>query len=410
MSDPEGPSGLTTKEVAELLGVKRQTVYAYVSRGILHRQMALDGRTSLFDRAEVEQLRLGRHPERDGELRAIVATRLTRVSDEGIWIRGKDLIAEVSDGAGFTDIADLLWDAPEDEQWASADDHATEPLPTELFAGDTDRGATVTPLDQFRIILAMESASDPLRHDLSPRSVRSAGRRAIMAMATGLRSPGVTPTDPTSSIGGMVWTRMTADSATPDRRRALDIALALLADHGLAGSTFAARIAASVRADPYAVIGAGLGVVSGILHGAASGAVHDLYTAAETSGDAATAVGDLLRQSGRAPGFGHMVYRVQDPRYGLLMAQIVAGWADDERLNTVFRVRDVIAERSDAVPNVDLALGALSYLAGMPANAGEAVFAIARTAGWLAHAMEEYEEKPVRFRPRARYIGPAARN
>ena len=89
------------------------------------------------------------------------------------------------------------------------------------------------------------------------------------------------------------------------------------------------------------------------------------------------------------------------------MSQIVAGWADDERLNTVFRVRDVIAERSDAVPNVDLALGALSYLAGMPANAGEAIFAIARTAGWIAHAMEEYEEKPVRFRPRARYIGPA---
>jgi citrate synthase len=369
--------------------------------------MALDGRTSLFDRAEVEELRLGRHPERDGELRTIVATRLTRVSDEGIWVRGKDLIAEVSDGAGFTDITDLLWDAPTEERWTDQRPPGFDASAMALAGGALVQDVMLGPLDQFRIILAVASTSDPLRHDLSPRSVRAAGRRAIMAMATGLRSPGITPGDTSPTIGGLVWDRLANGPVSDEKRRAVDMALALLADHGLAGSTFAARIAASVRADPYAVIGAGLGVVSGILHGAASGAVHDLYTAAQTKGDAAAAVGDLLRQAGRAPGFGHAVYRVQDPRYGLLMSQIVAGWADDERLNTVFRVRDVIAERSDAVPNVDLALGALSYLAGMPANAGEAIFAIARTAGWIAHAMEEYEEKPVRFRPRARYIGPA---
>lgn len=405
MTDAEGPIGLTTAEAADLLGVKRQTIYAYVSRGILHRQMALDGRTSLFDRAEVEQLRLGRNPERDGEMRTIVATRLTRVSDEGIWIRGKDLISEVSDGAGFTDIADLLWDTPEKERWTNP---AASTTAQSFATAAIDPG--LAPLDQFRILLAIESSSDPLRHDLSQKSVRAAGRRAVMAMATGLQTPGVKTSGSSSTIGGLVWDRLSNKEPSPQKQRALDIALALLADHGLAGSTFAARIAASVRADPYSVIGAGLGVVGGLLHGAASGAVHDLYRTAEASGDAAAAVGDLLRQSGQAPGFGHAVYRVQDPRYGLLMAKIVEGWADDERLHTVFRVRDVIAERSDAVPNVDLAVGALSYLAGMPSHAGEAVFAIARTAGWLAHAMEEYEEKPVRFRPRARYIGTAARS
>ena len=83
----ERASGLTTTEVAEILGIKRQTVYAYVSRGILHRQMALDGRTSLFDRDQVEELRLGRRPEQDGEMRTMLTTRLTRVSDAGLWIR-----------------------------------------------------------------------------------------------------------------------------------------------------------------------------------------------------------------------------------------------------------------------------------------------------------------------------------
>ncbi|MEM9655510.1 MAG: citrate synthase [Actinomycetota bacterium] len=427
MTEPDGPTGLTTSEAAELLGVKPQTIYAYVSRGILHRQVALDGRTSVFDRAEVEQLRLGRHPERAGEQRTIVATRLTRVSDEGIWIRGHDLIAAVSDGAGFTDIADLLWDTPPDEHWAMPTARPADDRPGSADRDpDADRPRfdavggwpSLGPLDQFRVVLATESAADPLRHDLTPRSVRAAGRRAIMAMATGLRTPGVDPAavDPTGSspareagtIGGLIWDRLSADPATPAKRRALDTALALLADHGLAGSTFAARIAASVRADPYAVVGAGLGVVSGVLHGAASGAVHDLYATAESTGNVAGVVGDRLRRAGRAPGFGHAVYRVQDPRYGLLMTQIIEGWAEDSRLRTVFRVRDVIAERSDAVPNIDLALGALTYLADMPPHGGEAVFAVARTAGWLAHAMEEYEEKPLRFRPRARYIGPAA--
>lgn len=405
MASNEDGGGLTTAEVAQLLGVKRQTVYAYVSRGILHRQMALDGRTSVFDRAEVEQLRLGRNPERDGELRTIVATRLTRVSDEGIWIRGQDLIGLVAAGAGFTDIADLLWETPEDEHWVTPN-HSTA---HQGFRPPVTGDHAVGPLDQCRILIALESAADPLRLDLSPRSVRAAGRRAVMAAATGLRLPGVEPRLEATSIGGLLWERLADVAPTPVQQRALDMALALLADHGLASSTFAARVAASVRADPYAVIGAGLGVFGGPLHGAASIAVHDLYRAADERGDAAAAVGEQLRQGGRAPGFGHAVYRTQDPRYGLLMAQIVEGWANDERLKTVFRVRDVVAERSDAVPNVDLAIGALTYLADMPPSAGEALFAIARIAGWLAHAMEEYEEKPLRFRPRARYVGPSNR-
>jgi citrate synthase len=174
----------------------------------------------------------------------------------------------------------------------------------------------------------------------------------------------------------------------------------------MAGSTFAARIAASVRADPYSVITSGLGVIGGTFHGAASAAVHDLYRDAAQSGDPAAVVGTMQARGAQVPGFGHAIYRKQDGRYGALMTQIVDGWSEDQRLQTVFRVRDVIGERNDAIPNVDLALGALTFLADMPSHAGEAIFAIARTAGWLAHAMEEYEEKPLRFRSKARYIGP----
>lgn len=404
--------GLTTAEVAELLGVKRQTVYAYVSRGILHRQVSVDGRTSLFDRAEVEELRLGRRAPVDGELRTILSTRITRVADEGLWIRGHDVVQLVENGAGFAELVEVVWDGSTTEVWPE--------LPVvHGIAEVIDCAEPANLQERLRVGVAWAGAQDPLRHDLGPRSVRAAGRRAMTAMVGALQRPGhdrdsterarqadqAADLTPSTPLVAALWPRLSGDRVEPERLRALDIALALLVDHGLAASTLAARVAASVRADPYSVIGAGLGVLGGPLHGAASASVHQLYQAAADQG-AANAVGHRQRQGLDVPGFGHAVYQTQDPRYGALMNQLVQGWADDRRLTTVFQVRDVLDERSHAVPNIDLALGALTFLADMPEGAGEVLFAIARTAGWLAHAMEEYEEKPLRFRPRARYLGP----
>lgn len=208
------------------------------------------------------------------------------------------------------------------------------------------------------------------------------------------------------SLSAHLWRRLTERRGNEAEWAALDTALSLLVDHGLAGSTFAARIAASVRADPYSVVTAGLGVIGGTLHGAASSAVHEVFADAARRSDAAAALGEARKRLGTHPGFGHSVYTSQDPRYGALMTRIIGAWSDDPRLQHVYRVRDVVGARSDAIPNVDLAIGALTWLADMAPDAGEVIFAIARTAGWLAHAMEEYEEQPLRFRPKARYLGP----
>ncbi|MEM8923329.1 MAG: citrate synthase [Actinomycetota bacterium] len=398
--------GLTATEAAARLGVKRQTIYAYVSRGLLPRRVGPDGRTSLFEPDDLDRLRRGTKDD-DGELRTLIATALTRVDDDGLAIRGRPLVDLVADGLDLTGAADLLWDAPPDESWVDAGETTAAAVPA--MPG-------VDGLDELRLITALCSAGDPLRHELAPKSVRAVGRRLMVAMANGLgpRADGVADAS-VSAPAAALWARLADDGAThdrdphrppPARLRALDAAMALLVDHGLAGSTFAARVAASVRADPYAVVGAGLGVLSGPLHGAASSEVHDLLADAQRRGDAAAALGDVRRRLGRFPGVGHSVYRTQDPRYGTLMALIVDAWGDDPRLVHVYRVRDLMSERTDALPNVDLALGALTWLADMPAHAGEVIFAIARTAGWLGHAMEEYGEPPLRFRVRARYVGP----
>ena len=388
---------LTAAEAAARLGGKRETLYAYVSRGLLHRHMAMDGRTSLFDADEIESFRSGRRRQTEGELDTVISTSLTRVRDGDVRIRGRNLVAMVDEGSGYEDVVDLLWDGG-GVAWESP------PEVMAVVAAVRDALPEGTPrIDRLRAAVSAVSATDPLRADLSPGSVRAAGRGLIVAMVDSL--PLVGRPGASGTVAHRLWPRLTPRRPTEERRQALDAALALLVDHGLAASTFGARVAASVRADPYSVVLAGLGVVGGPLHGAASREVHDLLQAADGPEGPAVAVGEAHRRLSHNPGFGHTIYHNEDPRYVALMSRVSRAWSDDPRLATVHAVRDLIGRRTDAVANVDLALGALTWLAEMDADAGEAIFALSRTAGWLAHALEEYGEQPLRFRPRARYIG-----
>lgn len=187
--------------------------------------------------------------------------------------------------------------------------------------------------------------------------------------------------------------------------RAVDLLLILLADHGLAASTFSARIAASVRADPYSIVAAGLGPLGGRLHGAASRSVHELFEAADQHGVDA-AIGEILDAGRRLPGVGHTVYVEQDRRQVLLSQRLADVWGDDERWPLVVSVHDTVRANADGPINIDFALGSLTWLMGAPIWAGEALFAIARIAGWIAHGIEESAEAPLRFRPTARYVTP----
>ncbi|MFV0257178.1 MAG: citrate/2-methylcitrate synthase [Acidimicrobiales bacterium] len=213
-------------------------------------------------------------------------------------------------------------------------------------------------------------------------------------------------TVPDGSVAGRLWARLATVAATPDRVAAVDTALSLLVDHGLAASTFAARIAASVRADPYSVVLTGLGVIDGPLHGGSSATVHRMLEDADRSGNPAQAVGTARRQLGHFPGIGHRIYRHHDPRYATLLSRLMEAWAGDPRLGLVLGVRDLIGRRTGDLANIDAALGALTFLGGMAPEAGGVLFSVGRTAGWLAHGTEEYEEAPLRFRARERYTGP----
>jgi len=397
---------ITAAEAAQRLGVKQASLYSYVSRGVLSRRKAEGSRVSLFSAREVESLaRKGRPRRSQGATELVIETQVTEITGSQLRYRGYDAI-ELAREHDFEEVAGLLWTGTlgrgDGQTWS-----ATEAAIAAASAAQAALPGGTVPLERLQVIVPALAAADPLRLHLDPPAVISAGRGLIAGMTDSL--PSVRPANgaaPGTLIAERLVRRLCQAEPSPGLVRALRAAMVLLADHELAASTLAARVAASMRADPYAVVATGLGAVGGALHGGASFGAELMLRSAAHPGEAARVVGDRLRRGERIPGFGHFVYRGSDPRAVLLMDLIRAAAPGSERLAVADAVIAEAARRALPEPNIDFALAALGAVTGMVAGGGEAVFAIARTAGWLAHALEEYA-RGTPIRPRGVYTGPS---
>ncbi|HVA44636.1 MAG TPA: citrate/2-methylcitrate synthase [Acidimicrobiales bacterium] len=420
---PPEDTWLSAAEAAARLGVQAQTLYSYVSRGLLHSHPTPGRRASRYPRSEVERLaarsRSGGRPERAGALEIVVDTALTLLDPAGhLYYRGWDVI-DAARTASYERVAEWLWMGRDDGEpgpWmprpeaVAAVRRATTDLPT---------GATL--VDRMRIGTAVAATTDPMRHDLRPQAVAAVGRTLVSTLVDSLPPAGGSGDGPDGAsapggpIGGRgpgiaerLWPALSPRHPSRAELGVLNTALVLLADHELAASTLGARVAASTWADPYLVVQAGLGVLGGPLHGGATEAVREfLRPVAEGHGTPAEAVGEALR-AGRVPGLGHAVYQGPDPRAGALLQALESARPPEGAWAGIQGVLGLLEERDLPLPNIDMAMGATAVCLGLAPGAGEAIFAVARMAGWLAHAMEEYQHR-LRFRPRAIYLGSAPR-
>ena len=396
---------LSAAQAAHRLGVTPATLYAYVSRGLVSRERSAAG--SSFDPLEIEAFaaRRGRRPGARPDPSApagsplmVLDTDVAVVLDDELFFRGRSAtqLAETSD---LESVAAWLWELESDA--AGMPRHDDLPALRRVLAA---LPPTATLLQRLQTAVTALAASDPLRGDTSAAGLRRIGRRLLTHLPHALSAS----TDAASGdVSTTLWSALSPRAADAVDLRALNAALVLSIDHDLAVSTLAARVAASARASGYAIVNAALGAFDSPLHGAAGVGAVDLLALVIDGDDADAALATIVgTRGGGVPGFGQPLYSGVDARAAALRPMIEPMRGADPVISAWDAVAQAVWRRTGARPNIDLATAALVLAGGLPRDAGSALFAIARTVGWIAHALREYEERPLRLRPRGRYVGP----
>lgn len=374
-------SWMTAEQALDLLGTKQQTLYANVSRGrIRAKPDPVDTRRSLYFRDDISRLAARQAGRRKSEAVAaeaiqwgdpLLPSAVSTVSDGRLFYRGRDAVA-LSEHFGLEEAAALLWDTD-------------CPLPPFSAASDAHDEATIGG--------ALAALAGRATRDLPSLgrtlSVLQAESQSVLGTIANVLAPGQSDLPLHQRLADS-WNRPAAASII---RRVL----VLFADHELNASTFAARVTASAGASLAAATLSGLATLSGPLHGGAWQGVGLLVGSAKIVG-AREAVRLTLAQGQALPAFGHRLYPEGDVRATALLCH--------------FELPPIFAELQDAAEemvgergNVDFALSALTVAFDLPRDAPMVLFALARSVGWLAHAMEQATSGRL-IRPRARYIGP----
>ena len=386
---------LDASAATRILGVSRNTLYAYVSRGLVRSTPNPDNpKASLYVAADIHAL-----VDRKTRLRRprtaaataldfglpVLKTRLTHFVDDRLCYRTTDAI-ELSRTATLEEAARLLWNTGSFDPFTGLIfDTGHIPGWNELstrFEGApaTDRACALLPL--------LTINANPYAGQSGETAWRAAARLllAVSAACTGVPGRATTPLH--KAIAQSLGKPREADTI----RRAL----VLLADHELNASTFAVRVVASTGARLTNCILGGLAALSGPRHGAASERARSFLAQVSTPQDAYRVVGERLEAGETVPGFGHFVYNGADPRASELLSRFTLD-------PTAAAVQRAVRELTGIEPNVDFALVALERARALPAGTALMLFAVARTAGWLAHAFEQRAAGGI-IRPRAEYV------
>ncbi len=330
--------------------------------------------------------------------------------------RGYD-IRELAAQSTFEEVASLLWYGrlPGTKALAELRRHlaSLRALPPELLPILDSLPVEAHPMDVLRTAVSALAVYEPSEALAGPSSIGGAQRlTAALPSILGhfhrrrTGQPALAARPDLSHAAYLLYALLGRDP-TPLDVRAVDVALILHADHELNASTFAARVAASTLSDLYSAVTSAIGTLKGPLHGGANERVMELLDAIRTPERVEAVVHDKLARHERIMGFGHRVYKVEDPR-----ATILREWSrkvGEERHDLHYyellrAVERVVLQEKGLYPNVDLYSGSVYTLLGIPHDLFTPIFAASRVAGWTAHVLEEYQDLRL-IRPTAAYVG-----
>ncbi|CEJ16210.1 Citrate synthase 2 [bacterium YEK0313] len=378
---------LDTQAATARLGISRASLYAYVSRGLIEaRPDGQDPRRSLYRAADIERLAKTKARGRKSDEIAgatldwgppVLASGITLIANDRLYYRGQDA-ARLARTASLEEVARLLWQCGEDDPFATPEPVDMAPV------------ASARAIDRCLQLLAGRGVNTRMIWQRDVRRLWPEAATLLRLVAAGVAGTAPGP-EPIHQQMARAW-KVPADKA--DILRA---AMVLLADHESNASAFTVRVIASTGASLAACLLGGLGALSGPLHGGTTSLVEILFDEVARAGDASAVIEERLRRGDRLPGFGHQLYPGGDPRAEALMALLPADPVRDALLSAM----SAIGERQ---PNIDFALVAACRLLHLPPGSALGLFAVGRTIGWIAHALEQQQTGSL-IRPRTRYVG-----
>ncbi len=326
-------------------------------------------------------------------------------------------IHTLADNAQFEEVVFLLWRGwlPKREELSKLrqDLAAERGLPggvIDFLKSVPDRN----PMDVLRTAVSMLSLYDPEAQDMSAeanhrKAVRLMSKTASIVTSFDRLRKGlnVVEGDPNLAFSANFLYTLTGNRPDDVMERAFDVAMILHADHELNASTFAARVTAATLSDIYSSVTSGIGALKGPLHGGANQDVIKWLLSLGDEDEAVDRVKNTLARKVKIPGFGHRVYRTEDPRathLRVLSEELGKRTGHEKLFRLSRRMEETVKSIKGLVPNVDFYSASAYYSLGIPIDLYTPIFAVSRMSGWTAHVLEQYHNNRL-IRPRAEYKG-----
>ena len=397
---------ISAEEAAQFLGVKAQTLYAYVSRGSIRSRSPSTGeRGRRYSRSDVERhrarslARKGHAAVASGALaygEPVLDTSITDIQEDGPAYRGRSAVALARADTSPERVAELLLTGTLPERAPSVS----------LREAELRRLIRLVPRGTPPVramLLALVHAEPEESREHTPARARELIRLLALSPGLGLGEKLLRARSASASSSGALLLALGARPSA-QARRLIGRALVLSADHELNASTFAARIAAGSGADLPRCLSAALAVFTGTRHGGASEQVEAFIRDLELPEQALTRVRESFAKGLAVPGFGQPLYPRGDPRAPLLIEAAAALAPKSPRVRTLKALREAMLLAGGEPPNIDHAFAVVSAALGLPPGSASAIFAVGRSMGYVAHVIEQRESGQL-LRPRARYVG-----
>ncbi|NJN43565.1 MAG: helix-turn-helix domain-containing protein [Anaerolineae bacterium] len=392
---------LTASQASQELGISVSTLYAYVSRGLIHSEPSGDEKRSRrYLREDVERLKTRkeqrRNPAKSAEAalnwgEPVLESAITLIENGQLYFRGRDAVA-LANHQSLEEVAGLIW---------------LGELGAVLFEGDLPEKsllqfshlAGLTPIEKFQTVLSIKSGNDLLAYDLSTQGVARTGGRILQFMAEMAIPANGKFQDSVATTLVKGW-GLDGEVA----RKIINLALVLCTDHELNVSSFTARCVASAGSSPYAVVVAGLAALQGYKHGGATAKIEAFLNELKIQNNVRATIAARIKRGEHIPGFGHKLYPKGDPRGKAILAICNQYFPESGAMALGKLVMDEMEQIYSLQPTVDFGLVILSDVLELPPGSALTLFALGRTVGWIGQAIEQYEIDAL-IRPRARYTG-----